>query len=152
MSSIVYTTFKGRLFDSPASIDLANDTFRVILLSAAYPSVAASAEQSHVGYSDVSAYEIVGATGYTISAGQLMTGLSAYTNIGTNQARWTANNVIWTTSTITAAYATIVDSSRPTAGNGGQLVCTIDFGGNKSSSNGDFTIQWNANGILNLTD
>lgn len=145
MSSIVYTSFKGKLFDASGAIDMANDTFNVVLLNNTYPSTNVSAETNHTSYYDVSAYEIPGTGGYTVSAGKTLTTLGSYTS-GFN-AVWSAANVTWTTATITARYATIYDATRSNA-----LVCTIDFGSDKSSSNGDFTIQWNAAGILNLTD
>ena len=59
----------------------------------------------------------------------------------------------WSTSTISGARcAVIYNSTLSTAGTGGTVghaanpsVCVLDFGGDKSSSAGDFTIQYPAN-------
>lgn len=142
MASIVYTSFKGKLLDS--TIDLDADSFRVILLNSTYNTT--SGVSAHSTYNHVSAFEVSG-TGYTVSAGQVLSGTAVYTIQSTKIAVWSAANVTWPSSTITANYATIYDAS-----SSNYLVATIDFGGSKSSSNGDFTVQWNANGILNLTD
>jgi hypothetical protein len=63
----------------------------------------------------------------------------------------------WASSTISnAAVAVIYNYTLATAGSGGTTthaakpsVCVLDFGGNKSSSAGDFTIQYPANDANN---
>ena len=63
----------------------------------------------------------------------------------------------WSTSTITdARVAVIYNSTLSTAGTGATVnhaayptVCVLDFGGDKSSSAGDFTIQYPANDANN---
>ena len=63
----------------------------------------------------------------------------------------------WSTSTISSARcAVIYNSTLSTAGTGGDVthaanpsVCVLDFGGDKSSSAGDFTIQYPANDANN---
>ena len=63
----------------------------------------------------------------------------------------------WSTSTISSARcAMIYNSTLSTAGTGGDVthsayptVCVLDFGGDKSSSDGDFTIQYPANDANN---
>jgi hypothetical protein len=63
----------------------------------------------------------------------------------------------WSTSTITSARcAVIYNSTLSTAGTGGDVthsaypsICVLDFGGDKSSSAGDFTIQYPANDANN---
>ena len=63
----------------------------------------------------------------------------------------------WSTSTITGARcAVIYNSTLNTAGTGATVnhaayptVCVLDFGGDKSSSAGDFTIQYPANDANN---
>jgi hypothetical protein len=146
MSSLVYNSFKGRLFADPAAaINLSTDAFRVVLLTSAYNSVVASAIDDESMYNDLSAFEVAGVN--YVASGSPLIGSAPYTVDGSNQARWSADNVTWSNATITARYATIYCQSKSNA-----LVCTIDFGSDKSSSNGDFTIQWSANGILNLSD
>ena len=63
----------------------------------------------------------------------------------------------WSSSTISSARcAMIYNSTLSTAGTGGDVthsadptVCVLDFGGDKSSSAGDFTIQYPANDANN---
>lgn len=62
-------------------------------------------------------------------------------NAGTSFVKLTAANVSWTTSTITARYAKIYDDTT------NDLVFLVDFGQDESSSNGNFDINWNADGI-----
>lgn len=61
-----------------------------------------------------------------------------------------ADNASWATSTITARYAVIYDSTE--VGDADKpLICYIDFGENKISENGTFEIQFNASGIFTVT-
>ena len=60
-----------------------------------------------------------------------------------------AANVTWTSSTITARYS-ILYLSTGTAGTS-YLIGYADFGEDKSSSSGDFTVAWDDSGILTLT-
>ena len=59
-----------------------------------------------------------------------------------------ADDVAWTTSTLTARYAIIYKSTGTSSTS--PLIGYIDFSSDKSSVTGTFTIQWNAEGILNL--
>lgn len=56
----------------------------------------------------------------------------------------------WTTSTITARYGVIYDSTEAADGDK-PLICYIDFGENKISENGTFKLQYNASGIFTIT-
>jgi hypothetical protein len=59
-----------------------------------------------------------------------------------------ADDVVWTSSTITARGAVLYkDTGTPSTS---PLICYIDFGSNKSSNGADFTIQWSSSGILKL--
>ena len=60
-----------------------------------------------------------------------------------------ADDVTWTSSTITARYS-ILYLSTGTAGTS-YLIGYADFGEDKSSSSGDFTVAWDDSGILTLT-
>ena len=53
-------------------------------------------------------------------------------------------------STITARFAILYSSYGGGSGSD-PLICAIDFGSDQSSSNGNFTIQFAAEGIVNLT-
>ena len=58
-----------------------------------------------------------------------------------------ADNVIWPNANITAHYAVVYDDT-PGSDADKKLLGVQDFGGEKSTSDGNFEIQWHENGIL----
>lgn len=111
---------------------LVGHTLRVALLNSSHVE-----DETDTVWADVSANEVSG-TGYT-AGGQALTGVAAAQSAGVNIVYLDANDVVWSGATITARYAVIYDVS-----NGNQLVCSIDFGEDKTSTAGDFTIQWSS--------
>ncbi len=87
--------------------------------------------------------EVSGA-GYT-SGGATLTGSVVTQNDTADRAEWDANDVEWPSSTITARYAVVYNSTQANA-----IICVFDFGTDQSSSNGLFAVRWNATGILTL--
>jgi len=140
MASIVYTVQKTDFLKGEGS--LTGDAIKVLLLTSSYTPSAA-----HDEYQDVSSYEVSG-TGYT-SGGQAL-GSKTRTKDDTNDEAYfdSTADLTWSGSTITARYAVLYYTGGDLAQ---QLICCIDFGSDQSSSNGDFTIQWNSSGILALT-
>ena len=140
MANAVYNSFKK---DSMVgTFNLSADTLKVVLVTSSYtPNI-----DTHTKYSDIT-NEVVG-VGYTTS-GQTLAGVTVSADLTGDKAVLDANDVTWTSSTITAAGAVIfkVNGASTTS----PLIGYVDFGGSKSSSNGDFIIQWNASGILNLS-
>jgi hypothetical protein len=148
----LYNSFKADLLGGAVGVsaDAAGGTLRVLLLSASYtPDV-----DTHTRYSDLSAHEVNlhGATGYA-AGGLALSGSLAITFDTTNdRGYFDAADVTWGSSTITARYLAIVKVRAAGVNkNLDNLVGYIDFGSNQSSSNGNFTLQWNASGILLLT-
>jgi len=140
MTNQVYNSFKR---DSMVGVfNLSADTLKVALVTSSYsPNI-----DTHAKYSDIT-NEVVGA-GYSTS-GQTLAGVTITEDTVNDKAYLDANDVDWTSSTITAAGAVIYKVSGAAATS--PLVGYVDFGGSKSSSNGDFIIQWNVNGILSLS-
>ena len=60
-----------------------------------------------------------------------------------------AADVTWTSSTLTARFEVLYLSTGTASTS--YLIGYADFGEDKSSSSGDFTVSWNASGILTLT-
>jgi hypothetical protein len=58
--------------------------------------------------------------------------------------------VTWAASTITARYAVVADTTPGTAATN-PLICYVDFGADVTSSGGNFTITWDADGIFTVT-
>mgnify|MGYP003119590112 FL=1 len=82
----------------------------------------------------------VSGTGYT-AGGNTLTNVDPTTS-GTTALTDFADTT-WSSSTITARGALIYNSST-TAGSANRAVCALDFGADKTSTSGDFTIQFPA--------
>jgi len=80
-------------------------------------------------------------TGEVASSGSYVTGGGALTKVAPTSSGTTAftdfADITFTTATITARGALIYNDT-----NGDKAVCALDFGGDKSSSSGSFTIQF----------
>lgn len=98
-------------------------------------------------WDDISANEVSG-DGYS-AGGASMTTADPTVDTGTNETRMDANDVSWSDSTITARYAVVYYASgTPATSN---LVACINFGEDKISSTGTFTITWAATGVFKIT-
>lgn len=138
----VYSQLLEGAFDK--EIDILADTIKVALVTSSYT----PDQDAHNYWDDVVANEITG-TGYTEDGITLSTKVFSYTS-GTNTWKFDADDVSWTSSTLTARYAVIYNNT-PAADSDKSLIAYVDFGSNQSSSSGTFSIQWNANGIFTIT-
>jgi hypothetical protein len=125
-------------------IDWESDTIKVALVTSSYT----PNQDSHDYFDDVSANEVSG-TGYTAGGATLASKTIGYTS-GTNVTKFDAADVSWTSSTITARYAVIYDTTPGTSATN-PLIAYVDFGSDQSSSNGTFAIVWDAAGIFTTT-
>lgn len=140
MADVIVNGFKKHIMNG--GIDLDTDTVKVMLLTNSHT----QDQDAHEFIDDVSANEVSG-TGYT-AGGQALAGKAVTQDNTDNEGVFDANDLTWSTSTITARYAAIYkDTGTPATS---PIVCILDFGSDKSSSAGNFTIAWNAEGILNL--
>ena len=137
MADVIYTSFKADIMNG--NIDLDTDTIKVMLVTSAYTPSASHAKRSSI------TDEVVGA-GYTTLGKTITT--PTVTNVGTNGV-FDGDDIVWTSSTITARGA-VLFKSRGGASSADELICYLDFGSDKVSTAGSFTISWNASGILNL--
>ena len=138
MASVVYNSYKLDALD--ANIDLSADTIKIALVTSTYtPDI-----DTHAFFDDIT-NEVVG-TGYT-AGGETLAVTTSQDNTD-DEGVFDATDVTWATSTITARGAVIYKSTGVAATS--PLICYIDFGADKTSSNGDYTISFNAEGILNL--
>ena len=141
MANAVYNVLKTALVTG--DINLATDTLKVILVTATYvPNI-----DTHQFYPAVT-NEIPTGGGYTLG-GVVLAGVAVLTDLPNDRAALDANDVTWVASTITAARGAIIykDTGVPATS---KLITYIDFVTDKSSSGGDFTIAWDATGILRL--
>ena len=123
-------------------VDWDTDTIKVALATSAYT----PDQDTHDYFNDVT-NEVVG-TGYTAGGATLGTKSIGYT-AGTNVTKLDAADTVWTSSTLTARYAIVYVSTGTPATS--VLLGLLDFGEDKVSSAGDFTIAWNAAGIGTIT-
>ena len=140
MADAIQNTFKQRIMNG--SIDLDTDTIKVMLLDNSHTQNV----DTHEFIDDVSGDEVSG-TGYT-AGGATLSNKAVTVDNTDNEGVIDADDVTWGSSTITARYAAIYkDTGTPSTS---PIIAIIDFGSDKSSSAGDFTISWAAEGILNL--
>lgn len=139
MADVIYNSFKKKIMDG--SIDLDTDTIKVALVTSTYT----PDQDAHDFFDDVT-NEVVG-TGYTAGGASLANKAVTADNTD-NEGVFDADDVAWTTSTITARGAVLYKSTGTASTSA--LIAYLDFGSDKISTAGTFTIQWNAEGILNL--
>lgn len=140
MASVVYNSFKRDIQNG--SIDLDSDVIKLMLVTSDY----VPNQDTHTKRNDVTD-EVVG-TGYT-SGGVALAGKSVDQNNTNNTGVFSADDVVFTSSTITARGA-VLYKSRGGASSADELIAYIDFGADISSAAGDFTILFDASGILTL--
>ena len=132
MASGIYSKFFANLMNK--EIDLEADTIKVALLDSNH-----AFNVAHESWAEVSANEISGA-GYTAD-GATLAG-KAVTQAATT--KWDATNVSWSEATFSAYHAVLY----AVAG----LIASIDFGGEQAIADGTFAIEWDAAGIITLSE
>lgn len=142
MAAKLYGSFFAKTLNK--EINYSADAIKVMLLTSAY-----TANQNvHAYVSDVVANEVTG-TGYTAGGATLATKTVTYDGV-TRVTILDADDVTWPTSTITARYAVVYDST-PATNATRPLIGYVDFTSDQSSTAGNFTITWDATGIARLT-
>lgn len=139
MASVIYNSAKQHLMDG--GIDLDTNTIKVALVTSSYT----PDQDAHEDMADVT--NEVSGTGYTAGGKTLTTPTVTKDNTG-NAGVFDADDLTWSTSTITARGAVIYKSTGTPAND--YLLCYIDFGSDKISSAGDFIIAWDSAGIFKI--
>lgn len=140
MANVLYTSFKRDIMNG--AIDLDTDTIKIALVTSSYTPNA----NTHTKFSDVT-NEVANGNGYT-SGGATLVNKTVTADTGDSEGVFDADDVTWSTATITARGAVIykntgVASTSP-------LIQYIDFGSDATSTNSDYIIQFSSEGILNL--
>lgn len=123
-------------------ISLVADTIKCALATTTYT----PDTDAHDFFNDVT--NEASGTGYTAGGATLANDTFTYT-AGTNTWKYDADDVSWPSSSITARYAIVYDSTPGTAATN-PLICLFDFDTNQTTSNGTFSIAWNASGLLTI--
>lgn len=139
MATGIYNSYKANVF-SPADIELLANDIKVALMAPGY----APDFDTEQFYSDVSGQEAAG-VGYTPGGQSLTTKTVSQDNVN-DRGVFDGDDIQWPGSTITARGALVYkNTGNPSTS---KLIGFIDFGTNRSSSGGTFTIQWQSVGIV----
>jgi hypothetical protein len=141
MPSKLYGNFLLKALNK--EVDYDTDTIKVALLTSSYT----PDQDAHDYFNDVSSYEVSG-TGYTAGGNTLASKTATYDS-ATNVIILDAADTTWASSTITARYAVVYDSTGTSSTSA--LIGYVDFGSDQASTNGNFTITWDATGIVRIT-
>ena len=139
MADVIFNSFKKNIMNG--AIDLDTDDIYVMLTTSVFTPTADSMEFVNEVTSEVTG------TGYT-AAGMALATKVVTADDTDDEGVFDADDATWASSTITARYAVLYKKVANTTES--PLICAIDFAADKSSSNGDFTISWNAEGLINL--
>lgn len=90
--------------------------------------------------------EVAAAGGYSTGGATITT---PTVTADSTTGKFDGDDTTWAASTITARYAVVYQSNGGTAAND-PILRIIDFGSDKSSSSGPFTLQWDATGIFRI--
>lgn len=132
ITSAICTSFKKELLERKHDFNATSGhTFKIALYTSSASLDAATTDYTTTG-------EVVG-TGYT-AGGKVLTNIDP-TSSGTT-AFIDFNDVTWTSATLTAAGALIYNTTTDGGTGTTNAVAVISFGGDKTSTNGDFVIQF----------
>lgn len=129
------------LLNKEADID--SDVLKVMLCTSSY-----TPDQDTHQYKSSVTDEVTG-TGYSAGGATLANVTVTYTG-ATNVIKIDADDTSWATSTITARYAVIYDST-PSTDATRPLLGYQNFGSDVISTAGTFLITWNASGLFTIT-
>lgn len=133
MASGIYEIFKANLMNK--EVDLEADTIKVMLLDGSH---SFTATDNVIG--DVDTNEVSG-TGYTAGGETLTT--KSVTQAATT--KFDADDTVWTVVTVTTSHLVLYDVTATS-----NLIASLDFGGSQVLVGVNFTISWNASGIITL--
>jgi hypothetical protein len=144
MADLKYHDFFKQIMNKKIDCAAGGDVFRLQLHTSAY-----TPNEDHAVKADLSG-EVANGNGYT-------TGGYAFTNTnnslsdddtGDKAIFDIAEDASWPASSITARYAILHDDTPTSPAD--PLVGLFDFGADKTTENGTFTVQFNANGIMTI--
>ena len=135
----VYNRLKADLLQGNVDLDTGGDTIKVQLHTSSY-----TPDVDHGTNGDLS-NEVANGNGYT-TGGATLANQSITQDDANDRAYLDADNTEWTSSSFTARYAVVVDTTTSNS-----LIGYIDFGTNVSVTSSTFTITWSSDGILRLS-
>jgi hypothetical protein len=147
MANIIPFSFRGALFSAQHDFATGGNTFNLSLYTTNPYSTASTVYLAGTGNGEV---DTTGGTNYVVKtlANQAVASATAVASVD-------FDNVTWSSATFTAAFAAIYNNST-VDGTQNRLVVVLDFAGNKTATNGDFTIAFPdattpANAIISMS-
>lgn len=145
-SFTIFNVAKTKLVDG--TFDLDGHTWKAALVTQTWtPSATYTGTSTSARYSDIGGAEVANGSGYT-TTGVTLTGVNLSRSGAT--VTWTANSAQWTSATITAKYIVIYSDTATNKDLLGFMDLETTNAAGISSTNGNFTINWNASGIFTL--
>lgn len=139
MASAIYNYAKVKILQGDIDFDL---PINVALVTSSYTQNIDTEDF----YSDITG-EATNGSGYT-TGGITLSSTTVILDTTDDEAAFDAADITWSSSSITARGAVMYRNTGTPASS--PLIAYFDFGSDKTSANGAFTIAWNAEGILNL--
>ncbi len=147
MANVVYNEYKNNMVMGTTPFTSGTTDYGVLLVTSAYTATEGDT------FAQTSAFEVT-TSGYARQ--QLADVTVEYVQVGGDSSgvddyyKVDASDTAFGPSvTITAAGAIVFQKDTNLTNDPSSIVTFMDFSGSKSSSNGDFTVVWNANGVLN---
>ena len=133
MANIIPFSFRGALFSGQHDFATGGNTFNLSMYTTNPYSTASTVYLAGTGNGEV---DTTGGTNYVVKtlANQAVASTTAVASVD-------FDNVTWSSATFTAAFAAIYNNST-VDGTQNRLVVVLDFGGDKTATNGDFTIAF----------
>ena len=128
ISQAMCTSFKVELLDAVHNFGAGGDTFKIALYTSAATLGASTTAYTTSGEVPSTGNYTAGGNTLTVSVVPTSSGTTAYLSFA---------NTTWAAATITARGALIYNSSKSN-----KAVAVLDFGSDKTSTDGDFTINF----------
>lgn len=145
-SGLFYPTFRDILDTTQLAVDLDLETHKVAMFkNTITPNFSTDTAFGVSPYTSPGDPEVSG-TNYT-AGGKAMTG-TAVSESPTGSLMWDADDVSWTSSTITNARCALVYADYLASVVVDAAICLVNFGADYSTSSGTFTIQWASAGLF----
>lgn len=146
MSSQVFNEAKKQLFNG--GVDLDTNTFKAKLVMT--NTTVDTENSSKVYLADFTTLDTCDSSGYT---DKTLTTTTVTKVDGSNLAKWTADNLTWTSlPTCTRQIQGVLVYKYVTSNSDSVPVCYVEFASNKTPDGSDFTVSWDGtNGIMTVT-
>jgi hypothetical protein len=138
--NVTYNEFLAQMLN--CELNLTTDTLKVALFPASY-----IPDPDQRFWQAIASQQVTGQN--YAAGGQLLTGGALAKQDASNNVKFWADDVVWSNSTLTARYAVIYKDTLDPATS--PLILCFDFGTDKSSVNGNFTVNWADDGIFTVS-